>query len=75
MCTLEGNEFCFCDSSYIATALDRVLRVYTLDGKPIAFFTAPAPVSTLAFKYQHLVLGCSGGQLVHLDTAFREMAQ
>eukprot|EP00961_Rhodomonas_salina_P017381 233758-Rhodomonas_salina.1 len=74
MSSLEGDCFCFCDG-YIATVLDRVLRVYTLVGKPIAFFTAPMTVNALAFKNQYLSLGCVGGQVVHLDTAFQVVQQ
>jgi len=38
--------------------------------KPVAFFRAPAPISTLQCAGDKIAVGCSNGEVLHLRAAF-----
>ena len=38
--------------------------------KPVAFFRAPAPIETLQFAGDKIVVGCQNGEVLHLRAVF-----
>jgi hypothetical protein len=64
---------------FLITAEGDILRIFKSEGgvkdkadedtAPVAFFRAPAPISTIDTSGEHIAVGCQNGEVLQLRTA------
>ena len=64
---------------FLITAEGDILRIFKSEGgvkdkedkgtAPVAFFRAPAPISTVDTSREHIAVGCQNGEVLQLRTA------
>jgi hypothetical protein len=79
---LEGDMFTLSKGSsreqkvgkFLITTEGEILRIFksedgVTDAAPVAFFRAPAPISTVDTSGEHIAVGCRNGEVLQLRAA------